>query len=178
VNTRWGREETYRWPSDKPVWAITALVVAVAAAAGMAVYQYQQWTFLQQAYLKTYISSERTWLKTAPYPILYRVEGKQKRPAVDQDLSDPAVLSRTVKLEWERGVYNNAGLQRWLEAAIYEGQSPWALLWASMWKLAAGVLVIGLLFAIPRDHQRQRIRKYGRRTKGPELVTAAQFNRN
>jgi hypothetical protein len=34
----WGRDETYRWPSDKPVWTITALaltVVAVLAAAGM-----------------------------------------------------------------------------------------------------------------------------------------------
>lgn len=32
----WGREETYQWPSDKPVWTITALaltVVAVLAAA-------------------------------------------------------------------------------------------------------------------------------------------------
>jgi hypothetical protein len=34
----WGREETYRWPSDKPVWTFTALlltVVAVLAAAGL-----------------------------------------------------------------------------------------------------------------------------------------------
>jgi hypothetical protein len=23
----WGRDETYRWPSDKPVWTITVLVV-------------------------------------------------------------------------------------------------------------------------------------------------------
>ncbi len=173
----WGREETYRWPSDKPVWTITALVLAVAATVGMAVYQYQQqWTLLQQAYLKTYISTERIWLKSATYPMLYRGEGKQKRAAVDEDFRDPSVLSRKVKLEWERGVYNNAGLQHWLEAAIYEGQSPWMLLWAGTWKLGAGVLVIGLLFAIPRDYQRQRIRKYGRRTKGPELATAAEFN--
>jgi hypothetical protein len=25
----WGREETYRWPSDKPVWTITALALTV-----------------------------------------------------------------------------------------------------------------------------------------------------
>lgn len=173
----WGREETYRWPSDKPVWTLTVMVLAVLAMAGAAFYQYQwQWTFLQQAYLKTYISTERTWLKSAPYPILYRVEGKQQRPAVDADLSDPAVLSRKAKLQWERGEYNNAELARWLETAIYSGESPWAKLWEWMWKVGALVFGVGFLFSAPRDYQRQRIRKYGRRTKGPELATAAQFN--
>jgi len=67
------------------VWTITALVVAVLAMAGTAVYQYQQqWTFFERLYLKTYISSAtRPWLKSASYPMLYRVEGKQKHAAVD-----------------------------------------------------------------------------------------------
>jgi type IV secretory pathway TraG/TraD family ATPase VirD4 len=64
-----------------------------------------------------------------------------------------------------------------LERAIYGGQSPWLLLWAATWKVGAGVLVVGLALALPRDRQRRRMRKYGRRTKGPELATAAQFNR-
>jgi hypothetical protein len=145
--------------------------------AGTAVYQYQrQWTFLQQTYLKTYISTGRTWLKSAPYPILYRVEGKQQRAAVDDDLSDPAVVSGKAKLQWERGVYNNAELARWLETAIYGGESPWSKLWEWIWKVGALVFGVGFLFSAPRDYQRQRVRKYGRRTKGPELVTAAQFN--
>ena len=75
MSSRWARDETYRWPSDKPVWTLTVLVLSVLAMAATAFYQYQrQWMFLQQAYLKTYISTKRTWLKTAPYPILYRVE--------------------------------------------------------------------------------------------------------
>jgi type IV secretory pathway TraG/TraD family ATPase VirD4 len=41
-----------------------------------------------------------------------------------------------------------------------------------------GVLVVGFLFALPRDRKRRRVLKYGRRTKGPEQVTAAQFNRS
>jgi hypothetical protein len=177
VSNRWGRDETYHWPSDKPVWTLTVLVVAVAAMVGAAVYQYQrQWTFLQQTYLKTYISTERSWVKSAPYPILYRVEGKQQRAAVDDDLSDPAVVSGKVKLQWERGVYNNAELARWLENAIYGGESPWSKLWEWVWKVGALVFGVGFLFSAPRDYERQRIRKYGRRTKGPELVTAAQFN--
>jgi hypothetical protein len=28
----WGREETYRWPSGKPVWTIMAVALAVVAA--------------------------------------------------------------------------------------------------------------------------------------------------
>lgn len=95
---------------------------------------------------------------------------------MDADLSDPAVLSRKVKLQWGRGEYNNAELARWLEAAIYGGESPWAKLWDWMWKVGALVFGVGFLFSAPRDYQRQRIRKYGRRTRGPELVTEAQLN--
>jgi hypothetical protein len=114
VSNRWGRDETYRWQSDKPVWTLTVLVLSVAAMGATAFYEYQrQWTFLQQAHLKTYISTKRSWLKTAPYPILYRVEGKQQGPAVDDDRSDPAVVSGKAKVQWERGAYKNAELARW-----------------------------------------------------------------
>ncbi|MGA2376987.1 MAG: type IV secretion system DNA-binding domain-containing protein [Candidatus Sulfotelmatobacter sp.] len=180
----WGREETYRWPSDKPVWTITALALTVVAVLAMATHEYlRKWTYFQQAYLGMYIGSEvRLWSKTTPSLVAYRIEGKQKRAALDRDLSDPAVgvgkeTQAKVKLEWERGTYNNAELREWLERAIYGGQSPWLLLWAATWKVGAGVLVVGLALAIPRDRQRRRMRKYGRRTKGPELATAAQFNR-
>jgi len=43
-----------------------------------------------------------------------------------------------------------------------------------------GLAVFGWLsiFAVPKDWQRRRVLKYGRRTKGPEFATAAQFNRS
>ncbi len=180
----WGRDETYRWPSDKPVWTITVLLLTGVAVLAAATHEYlRKWTYFQQAYLGMYIGSEvRLWSKTTPSLVAYRIEGKQKRLAVDRDLSDPAVSvgkeSRgKAKLEWERGTYNNAELRQWLERAIYGGQSPWLLLWAATWKVGAGVLLVGLALAIPRDRQRRRMRKYGRRTKGPELATAAAFNR-
>ena len=179
MNQVWGREETYHWPSGKPVWTITVLVVAVVAVLAAAVYEYEQWPYFQQAYLGTYIGSEvRLWSKTAPALVAYRTDGKQRRPAVSRDLNDPAVAAGKVKLQWERGTYNNAELRQWLEAAIYGGQSPWLLLWAATWKLGVGVLLVGLGFALPRDRQRRRVLKYGRRTKGPMLATAAQFNRS
>lgn len=178
MNKKWGREETYRWPSDKPVWTITTLVLAVVAVIGSAAYQYQrEWTELQRVYLKTYIATGmRTWMKSASYALVYRVEGTKRRAALNDDLSDEAVLGGKAKLEWQRGVYNNQELHGWLERAIYEGDGPLGLVWPMAWKWGAFVLVAGFLFAIPRDWERQRVRKYGRRTKGPELVTAAQFN--
>lgn len=180
MSTKWGRDESYRWPSSKPVWTITALVLAIAATLATAAYQYtQEWTFLQKKYLTHYASSVmRPWLKAAPYPMVYRIEGKQERLAVNEDFSDPAVLSGKAKLQWERRTYNNAGMEQWLREAIYDGQKPWELLLDRAWRVGVIVLVFGLVVAIPRDRARLRVRKYGRRTKGPELVTAAQFNRS
>jgi hypothetical protein len=179
VKNRWGREEPYRWPSAKPVWTITALALGVVALLAAAGYEYtREWTYFQQAYLRIYVGSEvRLWGKSAPYRIAYRIEGKQKRAAVDRDLSDAAVLSGKVKIAWERGTYDNAELHRWLEQAIYEGQSPWLLLWAAVWRVGACVLLVGLAVALPHDQERRRVLKYGRRMKGPELVTAVEFNR-
>jgi type IV secretory pathway TraG/TraD family ATPase VirD4 len=161
------------------VWTITALVLAVAATIGMAAYQYErEWTFLQRAYLRAYISSvARPWLKAVHYPLVYRIEGQRERLAVDADFNDPAVLARKAKLQWERKSYLNTDVERWLREAIYEGQKPWVLLFRDAWKVGLAVLVLGFLVALPRERKRQRVLKYGRRTKGPELVTAAEFNR-
>ena len=120
--------------------------------------------------------------KNAVYRIAYRVEGKQKRAAVDRDLSNAGVgvgkeTQGKAKIEWERGTYDNAELHRWLEQAIYGGQSPWLLLWTAVWRVGASVLLVGLAVALPHDQERRRVLKYGRRIKGPELVTAVEFNR-
>jgi hypothetical protein len=64
----WGRAETYRWPSEKPVWTITALALTVVAVLAAAGYEYtRKWMYFQQAYLGIYIGSEvRLWSKTTP----------------------------------------------------------------------------------------------------------------
>ena len=187
VSSKWGREESYHWPSSKPLWTITALVLAVAATIGTAAYEYkQQWTFFQRLYLGKYINTiARPWLKSAPYDLVYVVDakGKWQRRATDKDLTEPMMLEaldkKRVKIEWQHTpAVMNTELQDWLETEIYQGHKPWELLWPLAWKVGAGVLVVGLGFALPRDRQRRRILKYGRRTKGPELATAAAFNRS
>ena len=115
MGAKWGREETHHWPSSKPVWVITALVLAVLATIGTAVYDYERkWTFFQKKYLVAYISSvSRPWLKSAPYPLVFRIDGRQERLAVDADLSDPAVLQGRAKLQWDRKSYLNTEVERW-----------------------------------------------------------------
>jgi hypothetical protein len=45
-----------------------------------------------------------------------------------------------------------------------------------LWFAGIG-LVAGLVLAIPMDRSRVLVRKHGRRVRGPELVSASQFNR-
>lgn len=103
MSSKWGREESYRWPSKKPVRTITALFVAALATMATVFYVYaEEWTFLQQRYLGTYITSvSRSWVKVAPYRIVFRVDGAKERLAVDADFNDPVVLARKAKLQWE-----------------------------------------------------------------------------
>ena len=176
--TQWGRKENYRWPSRRPLALITALLLATAATIATAFYDYQHWTLLQQAYLKPYLNSvTHPWIKAAPFTLVYRIEGKKEELAGNEDLSDPAVLTGKANLKWERRTYLNTDMERWFREAIYDGQTPWVLLLARAWKAGLTVLVVGLVWAIPRDRKRRRVLKYGRPTKGPELLTAAAFNR-
>src|SRR5260370_18510455 len=45
------------------------------------------------------------------------------------------------------------------------------------WRRARHKWLVSIVVAIPKDAARKRIRKHGRRLKGPELVTAPVFNR-
>ena len=112
VSSQWGRDETYRWPSAKPVWTIAALVVAVAATIGTAVYEYkQQWTFFQRLYLTKYINTvARPWLKSAPYDLVYVVEakGQWQRRATDKDLTDAAIAPWPLPRTPDRKAHSSA----------------------------------------------------------------------
>jgi type IV secretory pathway TraG/TraD family ATPase VirD4 len=66
----------------------------------------------------------------------------------------------------------HAALREW----IYRDQTLSDLAMPALWGSLA-VFVVGLVVAIPKDIARARERRHGRRLKGPELVTAAAFNR-
>jgi len=59
---------------------------------------------------------------------------------------------------------------------IYRDQNFLDLVKPALWG-GLGVLLVGLVVAIPKDAARKRERKEGRRLKGPELVSVKEFNR-
>ena len=72
--------------------------------------------------------------------------------------------------------YNDAALNRWLHDTFFEGSGLLGLYGIS---LAEGLLVflITLPFGVLADVRRFKELKYGRRLKGPIMLTPAQFNR-
>lgn len=61
MSSKWGRDETYHWPSAKPVWTISAFVVGVAAIIGTAVYQVEAgWTPLERYRFRARVGRTRS----------------------------------------------------------------------------------------------------------------------
>lgn len=198
--TQWGRKETYSWPSAKPVWTIGAFFAGVLAIVAIATYQYKQWTPLQQYWFSTYLkawSMDKFGIKENEYRTLeVEVNQRGKKPAqgivlapvvpLESPLppgSIPFDLPESFKQRGFRLVlepkakHNNHELQQTIHHEIYQDQN-WNEFMRWPWIAGAAMLACALVFAIPRDLKARRIRKYGRPTKGPELVTAAAFNRS
>jgi hypothetical protein len=194
--TQWGRKENYTWPSHRPLGIIWAFLAGLLAIAAVTIYQYRQWTPLQQywlrGYLKTYLTSG-FGLKASEYRLLEVVNAKgQHRLAIEHDVvavpgptpkgylpfrtSDSTARDGFQLQLMKKAQYSNEPLQQYIRHWIYQDQTFAEFM---HWPLLGGavVFVLGLAFGIPRDLKARRIRKYGRRTKGPELVTAAAFNR-
>jgi type IV secretory pathway TraG/TraD family ATPase VirD4 len=194
MNQKWGREGyAGDWPSDKAVWTIAAFFVALLSVAAICAYRYERvLTPLQRHYLLTYAGTPTagTLRKDGWYTLLAVVTRKDSRLAIDPDvepvttaagestfaLTDEAVKTGAVKLEWQRERYDNAKLHALLAHWIYNDQTLTDLARPALWG-GLGVFVVGLIVAIPKDAARRRERKEGRRLKKPELVTVAEFNR-
>ena len=92
-------------------------------------------------------------------------------------LSDAARL-RGVKFLYRSAplIFQNTGLNTYLKQHIYDGEKLTEMF---RWPLIFGAvfLVVQLLFSIPKDIRRRKEMKYGRRLKGPILVTPKQFNK-
>ena len=199
MKNQWGRDETYHWPSHKPVWTISAFVLGVLAIMGMAVFQFEmRWTPLERYWFPNYLKMHfAAWIgfKTSDYRLL-EVEDNQRRHrvATEQDvapwegplprgytvpltLSDAAARQNLRLVLEPKGQYKNEELKQYIRHWIYQDQTWGDFLY---WPLIGGAAVFGwvMIFAIPKDLQRRRVLKYGRKTKGPELVTAAEFNRS
>jgi len=191
----WGRKKYASWPSRKPGWTIGAGFGAILFFAGMMAWQYtENWSFVERFYLQMYA---KTWARGSVLPtnrgwyaLLDVVNKKgEKRLAVDGEvepiqnadgrtayvLTDAAVAAGWVKPVWDAGWFNDQELHAYLAHWIYQDQTVWDYVKSSAYESLA-VWVLLLLFAVPKDRKRTSVFKEGRRLRGPERVTTAEFN--
>jgi len=74
-----------------------------------------------------------------------------------------------------RGTFNDRGLHRIMSEAVYDNVGSWEFYRLPV-SLEVAFFVLALILAVPKDRARRMIWKHGRRLRGPELVTTAEFN--
>jgi len=192
--SNWGRKQYQTWPSRRPVWTLCALFVAVLLFAWTVAFEYRQnWSSLERFYLPVYA---KTWLRgllskaQAQYRLIDVMDRKRhQRLALDDEvqasmnaagemeysLTEEAQRRGMVRLAWHDQVFIDRGLHEYLGHWIYRDQTVWDYIKAPTYA-ALSVFILLLLFTLPKDRQRALVLKHGRRLRGPELVTTAQFN--
>jgi type IV secretory pathway TraG/TraD family ATPase VirD4 len=196
--SNWGRKETIIWPPHQPIYTIGALFLALIAT-GFFVYLRFQFGLspLQRYYLPYYLRSETAGLAhpVSKYQMLYVSDGeKPGRVALEADVQPGSTIQFAGKDlplmvtpgASEHGLYllmreaprdyQNKVLHAWLAHAIYGNLSLFDLFKMQLlFGLAA--FVLQLPASITKDIRRRKEMKYGRRLKGPVLVTPRQFNK-
>jgi len=199
AKTPWGRKETIIWPRHMPVHtyglAFTVVVltfVAVCIRIHLA-------SPLQRYYLPVYERTSAIGAFTARHRSTYQmlfVSGRKAslRPAMSGDVvlgrtpepggkSLPLALSTQAQQQGYsllfRGVkrsYVDARLRDFLREVAYGGSSLFGFFRPP---LVGGLIlfVLVLPFTVRMDVERQKRLRYGRRLKGPEMLTPRQFNR-
>lgn len=198
MTTRWGRKETVIWPPRKPIHTWGAAFLALVLT-GILCYIHCSWalTPLERFYLPAYIRAtvEPSFRPTAKYRILLVTDGRgHVQYATEADVQDgattqpngkplPLALSDRARQAGVQNLYVSAPLvlqtrsiRDYLERTVYGGEKPWTLF---TWPMVFGLLSFGLQlpFSVSKDIRRFRELKYGRRLKGPVMVTPRQFNR-
>jgi type IV secretory pathway TraG/TraD family ATPase VirD4 len=191
----WGRKEYLKaWPSRTPVWTWTAIFLSVFFMAGMLTLEYEQsWTAAERLYLSDYLKSgargKASATSTGKYTLLEAVVGKGQRLVMGDEieavpeldgrpgyrLTDEGVKDGISRLTWVTGVFNDRGLHRVMSEAVYADHESWEFYQKPVYATLA-FFVLALFVAVPKDRARRMIWKHGRRLRGPELVTTAEFN--
>jgi hypothetical protein len=197
--TKWGRKETIIWPPHSPIYTYGAIFIAVILTG---FFIYCRFTFgndpLQRFYLPTYIRSSVAGAigrsrRDNHRMLMLGARGVPPRLATDGDVTEgttpqpggkpiPLALSRSalrsgyvlLYLGPEEN-YNDASLSAYLKAAIYGGDSLFDIYKLPIF-LGLVSLIIQLPFSIAKDVRRRRQLRYGRRLKGPEMLTPKEFN--
>jgi hypothetical protein len=197
--TVWGRKETIVWPRHMPIYTYAlAFGVAFLTFAAVCV-RIHLATPLERYCLPAYERSSAfgSVMKThtSTYCLLF-VGGSRStpRPAMNDDVvlgKTEAIGGQTIPLALsqdarDRGYtllfrapersYVDARLSVYLRGVAYKGTS---LIGFFQPPILGGLVVFLVLLPITafKDLQRQKQLKYGRRLKGPEMLTPRQFNK-
>jgi type IV secretory pathway TraG/TraD family ATPase VirD4 len=199
TKTTWGRKETIIWPRHMPIYTYGLAFAVIALTFAAMCIRIHLGTPLQRYYLPAY---ERTSAIAGFMPThrsMYRMlfvsgRGVALQPAMSGDVTlgrtpdtngkpiplalSPAAQRQRYSLLFrgpERS-YVDSRLRDYLRDVVYGGAS---LSGFFRLPLLGGLALFLLLlpFAAMLDVQRQKQLKYGRRLKGPEMLTPKQFNR-
>ncbi len=199
MNTpKWGRKETILFPPHSPIYSYGAIFFSLILA-GIFVYlrfSYGQYP-LQRFYTPMYLRSAAgaAFNKQDKYQLLYVGDGRKiARLATEADVQDgstvapkgkyiPLAVSSQAEAHGLRHLFLgpeqtllDAPLNAYLRSDIFAGNR--------LRDIYARPLQFGLLFlllqlprAIRKDIRRRKELKYGRRLKGPVLLTPKAFNK-
>ncbi len=198
ATTQWGRKETIIWPPQTLIYTWGAVFLSIVAAG---LFLYLRFSFaltpLQQFYLPYYLRTQVAGVmhRTDKYQLLI-VSDRQRhtRVATEADVqkgSTPEAGGKILPLQVSpqgraaglrflyRGpqiAYLNKPLHIWFQNTVYGGESlrnifETPLLFGML------ALVLQLPFSIVKDIRRRKQMKYGRRLKGPFLVSPKAFNK-
>lgn len=196
--THWGRRETIIWPPHNPIYTLGAIVLSLIAT-GVFLYVHFVFAFtpLEQFYLPAYVKASvvPSFRASRKYRMLMVSDGKGHawyagEPDVaagstPQPGGKPLPLALS-PIAQRKGMvylyrsaptlYQNNSLRNYLKQTVYDGAGLGDLFeWPLLFGLLA--LVVQLPFSIVKDIRRRKEIKYGRRLKGPVLVTPKQFNK-
>ncbi len=192
----WGRKQyTKPWPSRAHVWTWGAFLLSCLFFVFMVWMDGQQnWTVAERLYLSDYLRSGAR-AKAGPkmqskYTLLQGFNAKGQMLLVIDDqvqavkgadgrygyvLTDEGIKAGLVRLQYVTDVYNDQRLHAFLGKWVYQNQTLWDFAKRpTYWTLA--FFVLGLFVAVPKDRARRMVWKFGRRLRGPELATTAEFN--
>ena len=199
ATTKWGRKETMIWPPHSPIYTYGAVFMACVLTG---LFLYCRFSFgnspLQRFYTPIYIRSSIAGAIGATRRDNYRLlmvgaRGIPPRLATNSDVTNgktpepggkpvPLALSQSalqhgyVFLYQEPArSYVDTPLNAYLKSAVYGGDSLFDLY---KLPLVFGLfsLVIQLPVSIAKDVRRRKALRYGRRLKGPEIMTPREFN--
>jgi type IV secretory pathway TraG/TraD family ATPase VirD4 len=199
AKTVWGRKETIVWPRHMPIYTY-ALASGVAFLTFVAVCVRIHWAtplerFCLPAYERSSAFGSVMKAHTSAYRLLF-VGGPRStvRPAMNDDVvlgetealggqTIPLALSQDAR---DRGYtllfrapersYVDVRFSVYLQGAVYKGTSLFGFFQPP---IVVGLVLFLVLLPIAafKDVQRQKQLKYGRRLKGPEMLTPQQFNK-